>query len=102
MSTLETLQSIFAAEFRVKTARLDRETKLDELGVDSLDMLELLFKIEDRFQLKIRDDMPRSLVTVGDLADYVDGLLARPDTAPVTQAGTAAPLARPVPASPAE
>ena len=75
MSTLETLQSILADEFKLPTAQLAPEAKLQDLGVDSLDLIDLIFKLEDRFDLKIKDDT-RALVTIKDVADYIDELLA--------------------------
>jgi acyl carrier protein len=77
MSTLETLQDILVKEFGLTRERVAPETELTALGVDSLDLLELMFKIEDAYHLTIRDDAPPDLVTVGDVVRYVDGLLAR-------------------------
>lgn len=62
-------------EFKLQRAQLGPDAQLAELGVDSLSVLELMFKIEDRFGLKIKDDVPTSLVTVHDVVNYVDGLL---------------------------
>lgn len=77
MSTLETLQGILSQELKLTAAQLQPEAKLEELGVDSLDLLELLFKIEDSFNLKIMDDMRGSLVTIDDVVRYIDALLTR-------------------------
>jgi acyl carrier protein len=77
MSTLETLQDILIDEFDLKREQLAPEAELAALGVDSLDLLELMFKIEDRYKLAIRDDIPTTLNTVNDLVVYIDGLLAR-------------------------
>jgi acyl carrier protein len=44
--------------------------------VDSLDLLELMFKIEDRYKLAIRDDVPSDLTTVQDVVRFIDRLLA--------------------------
>ncbi|MDB6085187.1 MAG: Acyl carrier protein [Gammaproteobacteria bacterium] len=77
MSTLETLQNILIEEFDLTRGQLVPEADLSTLGVDSLDLLELMFKIEDRYKLAIRDDVPTDLVTVGDVVGYIDGLLAR-------------------------
>jgi hypothetical protein len=52
-------------------------------------VLELMFKIEDRFLLKITGDTPTDLVTVSDVARYIDGLLAA-HSAVVTEAQTTA------------
>jgi acyl carrier protein len=76
MSTLETLQDILVSEFKLTREQLTPEAQLSQLGVDSLDVLELMFKIEDRFGLKIKDDIPTSLLTLGDVVGYIDGLLA--------------------------
>ena len=78
MSTLETLQDILMDEFDLPRERVTPEAQLSALGVDSLDLLELMFKIEDRYKLAIRDDIPTDLVTVDDIVKYVDRLLARP------------------------
>jgi acyl carrier protein len=76
MSTLEALQKILADEFKLRPAQLEPDAKLQDLGVDSLGLIELIFKIEDRFNLKIKDD-PRPLVTINDLVAFIDELLAR-------------------------
>jgi acyl carrier protein len=77
MSTLETLQDILIDEFDLKREQIAPEAELTALGVDSLDLLELMFKIEDRYKLVIRDDIPTTLTTVNDVVAYIDGLLAR-------------------------
>jgi acyl carrier protein len=88
MSTLEALQSILIEEFKLSPDRLRPEATLADLGIDSLDLVDLFFKIEDRFGLKITDDVPRSLVTLGEVAAYLDELLAKQSTGGGTKAGT--------------
>ena len=82
MSTLETLQDILNDEFNLTRERVAPDAKLAALGVDSLDLLELMFKIEDRYRLAIRDDVPSDLTTVGDLVRFIDRLLAAQSKAP--------------------
>jgi acyl carrier protein len=77
MSTLETLQDILSEEFDLERDQLTPDADLAVLGIDSLDLLELMFKIEDRYKLAIRDDIPTNLSTVNDMVGYIDGLLAR-------------------------
>jgi acyl carrier protein len=77
MTTLETLQAILVTEFKHSPEQLQPGARLADLGIDSLELVDLIFKIEDRFGLKINDDMPRSLVTLEDVASYIDELLAR-------------------------
>jgi acyl carrier protein len=87
MSTLELLQSILIKEYKLSPAGLIPEAKLTDLGIDSLDLVDLIFKIEDHFGLKIKDDVPRPLVTLADVAAYVDELLKIPSAAGGTEAG---------------
>jgi acyl carrier protein len=82
MSTLATLQDILIDEFNLTRERVAPDAKLAALGVDSLDLLELMFKIEDRYRLAIRDDIPHDLTTVGDLVRFIDRLLAAQSKAP--------------------
>ena len=82
MTTLETLQDILIGEFDLTRERIDPDTELAALGVDSLDLLELMFKIEDRYKLAIRDDVPNDLATVGDVVRFIDRLLAAQPKAP--------------------
>lgn len=79
MSTLDTLQDILVAEFDLERERITPDAELGALGVDSLDLLELMFKIEDRYSLAIRDDVPGDLTTISDVVAYIDGLLAKQD-----------------------
>lgn len=76
MSTLETLQDILIEEFNLARERVAPDAELAALGVDSLDLLELMFKIEDRYKLAIRDDVPTDLSTVADVVRFIDQLLA--------------------------
>lgn len=91
MSTLESLQTILTEEFKLSPTRLVPEATLTDLGIDSLDLVDLLFKIEDRFGLKIKDDVPRSLVSLNDVAAYIDELLRNRPAAAGTQAGADRP-----------
>ena len=94
MSTLETLQDILVREFSLTREKLAPDAELRTLGVDSLDLLELMFKIEDNFAVKIRDDTPTNLVTVGDVVAYIDGLLAQPPAVLATVGGNPHPNPR--------
>jgi acyl carrier protein len=76
MSTLEILREILVKDFALDGAQITPEADLSQLGVDSLSLIDFVFKIEDRFELQIKDDMPTNLVTLSDVAEYVDRLIA--------------------------
>jgi acyl carrier protein len=48
----------------------------DDLGLDSMAVIELLYKIEETFDLQIPDQDLVGLATVGSVASYVKGRLA--------------------------
>lgn len=45
---------------------------MDELGADSLDIVDMLMAIEDRFGIVIPDEDVENLQLVGDVIDYVE------------------------------
>ena len=76
MSTLEALQDILVNEYRVPRDQVGPDATMTTMGLDSLSFIELMFKIEDHFHLKIEEDIPNNLVTVNDVVGFIDGLLA--------------------------
>jgi acyl carrier protein len=49
---------------------------LDDLGADSLDVVEMVMAIEEEFDIEIADEDAESMRTVGDVESYVAGRLA--------------------------
>lgn len=70
----------------------------DDLGLDSVAVIELLFEIEDRFKIQIPDQDLVGLSTVGSVAAYVQERLASPNAAPKAPAKSAAKPAAHAPA----
>jgi acyl carrier protein len=93
MTTLQTLQDILVRDYDLKREQLTPEAMLSSLNLDSLSLLELMFKIEDNFSVKITGDTPTDLVTINDVVLYIDGLLAAGP--PSTAASTPELLAQP-------
>jgi acyl carrier protein len=65
------------------------------LGLDSLAMIELLFKIEETFDLEIPNEDLSNIATVGDVIGYVERRLGAPAAAPAAPSPVAAPPAAP-------
>lgn len=75
MSTLATVQRLIAAEIDIDVESLEPLRPLDELGVDSLAIIEIMFKLEDQFGVRMPEErIP--IRTVQDIADLVDRLVA--------------------------
>ncbi len=77
MSTLDTLIDMLMRDYGVAREQVTSEATLAMLGLDSLSLLELMFKIEDCYGVKITEDTPTDLVTVNDVVRYIDGLIAK-------------------------
>jgi acyl carrier protein len=98
------LRDALAKELKRDAATIEPGHKLrEDLGLNSLDAIELMFKVEEEFDLAIPDADLQKLVTVGDLVTYIEGRLnhpgsgqpAAPAKAPAAQKTAKAPAARP-------
>jgi len=75
-TTFERLGAILTKDYKLQPDRLTLDAPLESLGIDSLGSVELLWNIEDAFQIKLPPD-PVALTTLGDVVRYVDELIAR-------------------------
>ncbi|MBI5605187.1 MAG: acyl carrier protein [Deltaproteobacteria bacterium] len=70
-STLEKLKELFAAKFEFDIEELKPTTVIEFLGIDSLDMIEFMFDIENEFNIKI-PDREFKVTTIQDMVEAVD------------------------------
>ena len=75
MNTLDKIRKLIAVELDVEPDTLDPVRPLDELGIDSLTVMECLFKIEDEFKISVSNSS-LAVRTLQDIADMVDSLVA--------------------------
>ena len=72
----EKLRALLAEQFGISVDDITPETNIiDDLGADSLDVVELLTALEDEYDLIITDDHVRELYTVKEVADFIETLL---------------------------
>ncbi|MGI9024937.1 MAG: acyl carrier protein [Burkholderiaceae bacterium] len=74
-TSIERLRAILVKDYQLDADRLTLDAPLEGLGIDSLGVAELLFTIEDEFNIKLPSDAV-PLATVGDVARYIDQLVA--------------------------
>jgi acyl carrier protein len=67
-----------AKKIALESVRLD--STFEELRMDSLDGLDLFFRLEEAFDLTIPDDRARSLRTVRDIVEEIEKLLSERET----------------------
>ena len=71
---LEKVKAILSEQFDVEEDKITAETTLaDDLGADSLDVVDLLMSIEDEFEVEIPDEEVENIKTVGALVGYIEG-----------------------------
>lgn len=72
------LSAIIAFELDVEPAAVVNEAEFEQdLGADSLDMIQLVQQVEEQFHIVIDDHETRKLDTVRDLVDLVERRLAQ-------------------------
>ena len=70
---LEKVKAILAEQFDVEEDKITADTDLQEdLGADSLDVVDLLMSIEDEFEVEVPDEEIENIKTVGSLVSYID------------------------------
>ena len=75
MSVDEKLIDIIAEQLSVDKAKVVPSASfVDDLGADSLDLVELIMAMEEKFDIEIPDEDAEKIVTVKDAVDYVDKL----------------------------
>ena len=73
---LERIRAHLASELEVDPARVADDTRFKEdLEADSLDLVELLVELEDRYGIRIPDEEAAKILTVGQAADFVTARL---------------------------
>ena len=93
--TADLLRDILVRDYKLDATHLTATTLLEELGIDSLGLAELLFIIEDEFGISMTavnatgPAAPR-LATVGDVVGAVDAAIALRDAGAATKPKSAA------------
>ena len=91
----ERLRATVAKELKQDVSSITTEHTLrGDLKLNSLDAIELMFRIEEEFDLSIPDDDMQGFVKVGDVIDYLQRRLSG-------ESGAPAPKTAPAPAAPA-
>lgn len=76
--TKEAIIELLAQETKVPIDGIKLDTKLIDLGIDSLKAIVLLSELEDLFKIEIPNEAMESIVTVGDIVAQVDEYRKKP------------------------
>lgn len=70
---LDKVKSILASQLDIEEDKITAATDIaEDLGADSLDVVELMMSIEEEFGIEIADEDARSFKTVSDVVSYIE------------------------------
>lgn len=73
----ERLRNIVARELKVDPEKITLDSSfVDDLGADSLDMVELVMALEDEFGISISDEEAQNIRTIRDAVEYIENATA--------------------------
>ena len=73
MNIFEELSQILSKQLRVDVEKIDRSADImEDLGADSLDVVEIIMTVEEQFGLIIPEEEFPNLRTVNNLCDYIE------------------------------
>ena len=70
---LEEIKKILVEEFSIDEEKITLQAEfVNDLGINSLELSELVFLCEEKFSIEIDDNEAKDLVTVGDVVKYIE------------------------------
>jgi acyl carrier protein len=76
-STFERVKKVVVKQLEVSEDQITETASfVDDLGADSLDVVELVMGLEEEFDIEIPDEDAEKIATVGNAVEYIDGKTA--------------------------
>ena len=79
--TLDRVRSLIASHLAIPVETIDVDSKLEDLGLDSLGSLELIFQIEEEFKVLVPNERASAFTTVRAVCDGIESLRKVPANA---------------------
>ena len=74
MEVADRVKELVVEQLGVDAEEVTNEASfIDDLGADSLDIVELVMAFEEEFEIEIPDEDAEKIKTVGDAIDYIKG-----------------------------
>jgi len=74
MALLDDVKEVVVEQLNVNPDEIKEDSKfVEDLGADSLDVVELVMALEEKFDIEIPDADAEKIATVGDAIQYVEG-----------------------------
>jgi acyl carrier protein len=73
MALLDDVKEVVVEQLDCDPAEIKEDSKfIEDLGADSLDVVELVMALEEKFDIEIPDEDAEKILTVGDAIKYVE------------------------------
>ncbi len=72
MATIDIVREVLTENLDVEPEAVTEDATLESLGVDSLDMVELICDIEERCEIDFGE--PEGITTIGQIVEHIDSL----------------------------
>jgi len=73
MALFDEVKEVVVEQLNVNPDEVKLESKfVEDLGADSLDVVELVMALEEKFNIEIPDDQAENIQTVGDAVKYIE------------------------------
>ena len=75
MATFDDVKAVVVEQLSVEADSVKMESKIiEDLGADSLDVVELIMALEEKFDIEIPDTDAEKLIKIEDVVKYIDNL----------------------------
>jgi acyl carrier protein len=72
--SFDKVRKLLAEQLNIAPDKIDLKSRvIEDLGADSLDVVEMLMVLEDEFNVTVSDEESLQLKTVGDIVNLIDG-----------------------------
>ena len=73
MDIFEQVKKILCDQLDLEEEQVNEDSEvIDDLGADSLDIVDLVMTLEDEFDIEIPDDQVEKIKTVGDIVKFIE------------------------------
>lgn len=73
MAIFDDVKAVIVEQLSVNESEVKLESKfVDDLGADSLDVVELVMALEEKFEIEIPDEEAEKISTVKDVVEYIE------------------------------
>jgi acyl carrier protein len=83
---IQRIRTVIANSQRIPLEKVSLDSTFQELGIDSMDAVNILFGLESEFDINIPDEETKEIRTVRQMAEGVEKLVAAKAAAPVPPA----------------